>query len=379
VIRRGARRAATIAIGLGLGLGLAPAGCGDNAPVCDASHPFCAHLSDYGLFDDLASQAPADGVLPYEVNTPLFSDYATKERFLRLPPGEPATWNGTDALGLPVGTILVKTFGYLHDRRDPASGQRLLETRLLLHGADGWRGAAYVYRDDASEADLAEAGAVIDASWIHDDGTMRTNAYVVPNENQCKNCHGEHEKNVPTPLGPKARHLDRPGPGGENQLQHLIDLGLLVGAPPPDAWPRAPIASDPSTGNLDQRARAWLDINCGHCHNPRGAARTSGLYLDIFETDPSTFGVCKPPVATGRGSGGRPYDLVPGQPDQSILMYRISSTAPEIKMPELGRNLVDEEDVAMIRDWIEQMPGGCASVAGDAGGRAGRASERIRP
>jgi uncharacterized repeat protein (TIGR03806 family) len=355
--------------------------CGDNLHVCDATHPFCDELSQYHLFSDLAAQTPAPGVVPYDVNTPLFADYASKGRYLRLPPGTAATWSDTDALELPVGTILIKTFGYLHDRRDPSLGQRLLETRLLLHDESGWRGAAYVYRDDASDADLAIAGDVIDASWLDDTGAERTNSYVVPNENQCQSCHGEHDK-VPTPLGPKARHLNGPGPAGsgiDDQLQHLIDLGLLRGAPASDTWPRDPVASDPSTGTLDARARAWLDINCAHCHNPRGLARTSGLYLDVFETQPATFGVCKPPVATGRGSGGRAFDIVPGQPDASILIYRISSTEPAVKMPELGRNLVDDEDVAMIRDWISAMPGGCSPVAGNSAGHAQPPSQPAAP
>ena len=106
-----------------------------------------------------------------------------------------------------------------------------------------------------------------------------------------------------------------------------------------------------------------LHANCGHCHNPRGAARTSGLFLDIAETDPAVFGVCKPPVATGRGSGGLPFDIVPGNPDGSILVYRISSTDPEVRMPELGRNLVHEEGVALIREWISSMTGGCSGLS----------------
>jgi hypothetical protein len=119
------------------------------------------------------------------------------------------------------------------------------------------------------------------------------------------------------------------------------------------------VATDPSTGSLDARARGWLDINCSFCHNPTGMARTSGLFLDIGQTEPAKLGVCKPPVATGRGSGGRAYDIIPGAPDASIMMYRVESTEPEIKMPELGRNLVYDEGAALIREWITAMPGGC--------------------
>jgi uncharacterized repeat protein (TIGR03806 family) len=346
---------------LRVGVFVALAACSGGGEPCklpmgelgvDPSGTMCNKLSTYGWFDDLASQTPADGVFAYEVRTPLFADYATKDRFLWLPPGAQMTWSDTDSFDMPVGSVMIKTFSYLHDRRDPSAGRELLETRLLIHGDDGWYGAAYVY--DGDDATLKVAGSVIDASWIHDDGSERTNTYVVPNKNQCKDCHAEKAEHVISPIGPKARHLNTDG-----QLEALIARGWLAGAPAPEMWPQTPVATDPSTGSLDARARGWLDINCSFCHNPTGMARTSGLFLDIGQTEPAKFGVCKPPVATGRGSGGRAYDIIPGAPDASIMMYRVESTEPEIKMPELGRNLVYDEGAALIREWITAMPGGC--------------------
>ena len=351
-------------------LALAACGGGTDEPCGLGTNKLCDRLSQWNLFDDIAQQTPIDGVMPYDINTPLFSDYTTKQRFLVLPPGGTATWSDVDALDLPVDTVLVKSFSYLHDRRDPSQGRTLLETRLLIHGDEGWHGAAYVYDDDQTDAHLQVAGTILSESWIHDDGSPRTNDYVVPNANQCKNCHAEHD-NLSTPLGPKARHLNKAG-----QLEAMVAAGQLTGAPDPATWPKAPDAFDPGTGTLDQRARAWLDINCGHCHNPKGAARTSGLYLDITQTDPAVFGVCKPPVATGRGSGGLSYDIFPGQPDQSILVYRISSTAAEVKMPELGRNLVHEEGVALMREWITSMTGGCSGLAAGRGQPARQPARR---
>ncbi len=352
-----------------LAAALAACGGGDDdcalpgdGPGVDPDGRFCDRLSSYRLFEDTAAQRPAAGVIPYEVATPLFSDHTIKDRFLWLPPGEAMTWHDTDAFELPVGSVLVKTFSYPRDRRDPALGRRLLETRLLVRGSDSWRGVSYVYDGDGTDAKRAVAGALLDASWIHDDGAERTNRYAVPNQNQCKSCHAEHD-DVLDALGPKARHLNRPGPAGsgmDNQLQALIDRGALAGAPAPSAWPRGIDAADPGAGTLEERARAWLDVSCGACHNPRGGmARTSGLYLDITQTELAELGVCKPPVAAGAGSGGRLFGIVPGQPDASILVYRIESTEPEIKMPELGRNLVDDQGVALIRQWIAQLPGTC--------------------
>jgi uncharacterized repeat protein (TIGR03806 family) len=330
------------------------AACGGGGDeVCALDGKMCSHLSSWQLFDDIAAQTPAAGVIPYDLTTPLFSDYTTKDRFVRLPPGATATWSVDDPLGLPVGSVLVKTFSYLEDRRNPTGPRTLLETRVLVHGETGWHGSSYVYGNDRDDAKLAIAGALVPAEWIHDDGSARTNQYVVPNQNQCKLCHAEHDE-ILTPVGPKVRHLQ------PDRVQALIDGGALVDAPPRDQWPRAISAFDSASGTLDERARAWLDINCGFCHNPRGAARTSGLYLDYAETDPAKLGLCKAPVATGRGSGNLQYDIVPGLPDQSILIFRMQSTEPEIRMPELGRNLVHEEGVALIREWITAMPGACA-------------------
>lgn len=329
-----------------------PAGDG---PGFDLEGGLCQKLSTYRLFDDLTAQAPAAGVVPYDLNTALFSDYTTKDRFLVIPAGEAMQWQDVDALDMPVGTMIVKTFAYLADRREPDGARDLLETRLLLHRSTGWDAVAYIWNDDDTDAELALAGGTIHAAWIHDDGEPRENDWVVPNKNQCKNCHGEHDE-VITPLGPKARHVNRDG-----QLEAWVEDGMLSGAPD-DAttWPKLPAFDDEATGTVDERARAWLEINCAHCHNPTGAARTSGLDLRIAQTNPVEYGICKFPIAAGTGSGGRPYGIVPGDPDQSILQYRIEATDPEVRMPELGRSLVHDEGVALIRRWISEMtPTGC--------------------
>lgn len=324
----------------------------------------CKRLSTYRLFTDVVAQTPTAGLVPYDLNTPLFSDYTDKQRWLWLAPGQAMTWSDGDTFAMPVGTLIAKTFAYPFDRRDRSLGRRLLETRVLVHQAAGWKAAAYVY-DPATvdlpgglDATLSIPGDFLDAQWIHDDGSVRHNRYVVPNVNQCGQCHEETE-HVLGPIGPKARHLNRAAPGGGgNQLQGFIDRGQLTGAPAAGSWPRAPAFDDPGAP-LEGRARAWLDINCAHCHNPDGAARTSGLDLSLTQTDPVKIGVCKAPVAAGTGSGGRRFGIVPGQPDQSILVFRLESTAPEIRMPELGRNLVFAEGVALIRAWITALPGTC--------------------
>jgi uncharacterized repeat protein (TIGR03806 family) len=328
----------------------------------DPEEPFCELLSSYRFFLDGAEQVPNDGVLPYDLNTPLFSDYAAKHRFVWLPPATSALYDETDSFEFPVGTVVIKTFAYPFDARDPSLGERLLETRLLVRRAGGWDPITYIWNDAESEARRRIIGARLPVTWIDLDGESRSINYQVPNTNQCRECHEEHGE-VLGLLGPKARNLNRDfayADGTENQLARWSALGTLSGAPEPTQAPRAPVFDDPETGSVLERARAYLDVNCGNCHNPTGLARTSGLYLDVGETDPTRYGVCKPPVAAGQGSGNRRFDIVPGEPDASILVFRMESTAAGIAMPELGRQTVHEEGVAVVREWIAGLEGECA-------------------
>ena len=154
------------------------------------------------------------------------------------------------------------------------------------------------------------------------------------------------------PIGPRARNLNHVGPAGVNQLADWTERGILTGAP--EAPPSIPAAY--SDAPLGERARAWLDINCAHCHKAGGLASNSGLFLDWHETNPTGWGIHKRPTAAGRGSGDDLFVIEPGHPDQSILVHRIASTEPGVLMPELGRTVVDEKGLALIREWITALP-----------------------
>ncbi len=341
---------------------LAISGCADRAshePALAPVVPF-ARLSQYGLFvGDAAAQSPAPGVIPYELNSALFSDYAAKYRFVKMPRGTHATYFEDDVFEFPVGTVIAKTFAYLTDARDPSQGRRLIETRILKRDPGGWKGLPYIWNAAQTDAMLDVAGDIVDVSWIHTDGRSRTNNYIIPNANQCKGCHQAGESVLP--IGPKVRNLNREFAyfdGKENQLDHWARAGALAGAPAADLAPRLPVWDDPKSGSFDARARAWLEINCAHCHSPAGPARNSGLDLLASQRKATSFGILKPPVAAGLGSGGLQYDIVPGEPDRSIMVYRIASTHPGVMMPELGKRLVHEEGVALIRQWIAAMADG---------------------
>lgn len=361
------------------------AGCGQDGPGVTL-HPADAppaRLSEWGLFRaDGQNFALGEGVIPYDLNTPLFSDYALKLRTVWMPAGRQAVYREDRELDFPVGTIIGKTFhyekaeGWSRDefrvvRADRESGLDaaqqlnlddyvLVETRLLVRYEDGWRALPYVWNAAQDDASLEVAGDLLRMELTGPAGTESV-SYVVPDANQCGGCHTpDHTAGDLRPLGPRARQLNRPyawwGETG-SQLDHWADHGLLSGfdAAPPDGvrWSR------PGEATVEQRARAYLDANCAHCHNAAGAADTSALHLNIEAPLDRKFGLCKTPVAVGRGSGDRTYDIYPGRPDESIVVFRMQHSDPAIAMPELGRSVVHAEGVTLISDWIRSMNGEC--------------------
>ncbi len=333
-----------------LALGLAWAGLVSASPspqVDDAlilSDALPPRLQDFGLLVD--GKTPAPGVVPYHLNTPLFSDYAEKFRFMHLPKGKKAKATGDGLLDFPVGTVLIKSFGYPADMRAPDKDLRILETRLLIHRASGWVALPYVWNADGTEATLKRAGQRMDVSWTHLDGQTRTISYAVPNANQCKGCHVSGT--AMTPIGPKVRNLD-----DGHQLQALAQAGLLSGKT--QAVRPMPVWDKPESGSVAARARAYLDVNCSHCHNKAGPADTSGLWLDWDQPADTNLGIGKRPTAAGRGSVGLDFAIKPGDPAASYLVGRMASTEPGIAMPELSRSMAHEEGVALVSQWVREM------------------------
>nr|WP_310522651.1 SO2930 family diheme c-type cytochrome [Polymorphobacter sp.] len=309
-------------------------------------------LAAYGLFTDTAGRTPAPGVRPYTLNTPLFSDYAEKFRYVWMPPGTAARYTPTGVLDFPIGTTLVKTFAYPADFRAPANDVRLIETRLLVRRASGWVPLSYVWNAAQTEAVLKRAGTRVPVTFIDTNGQSRAVDYAVPNTNQCKQCHQQGSE--ATPIGPTAANLNGPLNGqGENQLASWTASGHLTGLPA--NAPRLARWDNPSEP-VAARARAYLDVNCGHCHSRAGFASNSGLYLQHDETSPAHQGILKRPVAAGRGSGGRQFSIVPGDPDSSILLHRMEASEPGVMMPQFGRTLAHAEGIALIRQYIAGMP-----------------------
>ena len=189
---------------------------------------------------------------------------------------------------------------------------------------------------------------------------------MVPDVNQCAACHVVDTADEKLrPIGPKARHLNRPfayETGSANQIAAWIELGLLDRAEAPEAAPKAYAweAGVPlSAVERNAAARAYLDINCAHCHSRTGPADTSGLFLEPWEPGGPNLGICKPPIAAGRGTGNRIFAIVPGDADASILVHRMESERADIMMPELGRSLADVAGAQLIAAWVDALPGDC--------------------
>jgi uncharacterized repeat protein (TIGR03806 family) len=316
------------------GSAVAPPGV-NQALIDDDTLP--PKLSAFGLFRGGDPALPVNAIR-YTLRTPLFSDYADKTRFISLPAGQKAAVGADGRIAFPVGTVLVKSFGWAD-----VNGGRPVETRLLIHRKAGWVALPYIWDADGRDATLKVAGGRLPVRFRAPDGQVHHVSYAVPNKNQCKDCHSRSGALVP--IGPKA---------GNFILTDRAAARYFAGAAA--LKPGMPRWDVPATGNINQRARAYLDVNCAHCHHPAGSASNSGLFLGWDESGGKALGIGKRPVAAGRGSGGHDFAIDPGHPERSILLYRLESLDPGIAMPELGRSTVHREGAALLREWIAQMP-----------------------
>lgn len=299
-------------------------------------------LSAFGLFRGNDPKTPATGV-GYTLRAPLFSDYTDKHRFISIPVGKKAKVGADGVIDFPVGTVLVKSFGW-----SDVNDGRPVETRLLIRRAGGWSALPYIWDADGKDATLALGGRRVPVTFKSPDGETHNIRYAVPNKNQCKECHSLNGEIVP--IGPKARNFILDSAASEKLRSLYFENPAALKLTMPQ-W------DDPTSGSVETRARAYLDVNCAHCHNPAGSASNSGLFLR-WTDDPTTvnYGIGKRPTAAGRGSGGMDFAIAPGDPDHSFLIYRLESTDPGIAMPEVGRSTVHREGAALLRQWIAEMP-----------------------
>jgi len=291
------------------------------------------HLRDTGLYADASTSRLHPGVLPFSPQYPLWSDGATKRRWILLPAGTSVDATTPDAWEFPRGTKLWKEFSH---------GGRV-ETRFIERVMDGtWRYASYVWSADGEDAVLAPAAGIRDLPVPSAPGVR----YTIPAQDDCRACH----EGAPVPvLGFSALQLSP-------DLRSLAASGLLVHLPM-DLMANPPrIAAANAT---ERAALGYLHGNCGHCHNDEGP-------LAVLEMSMAQRVGAKAPadavlrslagVSSQFRMAGGTARVAPGQPDASVVALRMRSREPLQQMPPLGTKVVDVEAMSMIGRWIESLP-----------------------
>jgi uncharacterized repeat protein (TIGR03806 family) len=312
------------------------------------------NLSDYKFFiGDMNELNPAQGIYSYTITSSLFSDYTSKERLIYLPEDTNMEYQGDfNVLNFPIGTIIIKNFIYYNDIRNKSLGRTIIETRLLVKKETKWKPFAYKWNNEQTEATRLIVGGTTTATTIIDNGTLKgIERYVIPRELDCRTCHNLNKEL--TPIGPKPANLNLMMKDDQslNQLDFFIENGIL------DEYDySATQIPDYSDSTLDPiiRGRAYLDANCAFCHRQGGTANANGLYINWdFDGAEIHTGVYK--IPTNYNAPQLQYDIVPGNPDESILFYRMTQTeAPDV-MPQLGRSVNHNVGIEIIREYIYNL------------------------
>jgi uncharacterized repeat protein (TIGR03806 family) len=292
---------------------------------------FLPVLSDYNLYEgNLTDLKPARGTELYEITSHLFVDYAEKQRLIKLPEGSKMIFYGNGLPGFPDGTILVKTFYYYNDKTDPASGKNIIETRLLVKSQSQWKVGTYIWNEQQTEAALITTGTDINVSWKDKDKEIKKVLFHIPSNSECSECHLINEADIP--IGPKIMNMNRDVVRDGisiNQLSYFQNIGWL------DSFEAAAAATLPDYENPDyplhERARAYLDMNCAHCHSSAGSASFIELFLE-YQT---------------------PFDSTNIMAQKGEIINRMQS--PDMPMPDLGTSVIDAEGFELIKQYINSL------------------------
>jgi uncharacterized repeat protein (TIGR03806 family) len=311
-------------------------------------------LSQTGAFADAKQLEPANNLLPYDLVLPFWSDSAVKARFVAIPDAK-VGFSPTGEWTFPPGTVFTKTFELPTDSTHPQAKRRL-ETRLLVVDRNGGvYGVTYKWRADLSDADLVGAEGLHEDVTVRDASGTHQQTWYYPSRTDCLVCHNGHTNG---PLGPKTRQMNRdvryPDGITENQLRRWNRLGLFDTKLDEQAIASYPTLarSDDTSRSIEDRARSWLDANCGHCHRPGG---TVANFDARYETPLAEQHLIDGPVLIDQNID-RARVISPHDPWRSVALMRVNTNG-EIRMPPLARNTIDKQGAALLRDWIESLPG----------------------
>lgn len=318
-------------------------------------------LSDYHFFEgEIRDQIPSLNVVEYEPASTLFTDYASKKRFIWMPNGVAATYVADDKiLNFPVGTVLIKTFYYTTIQ--PGNVTKIIETRLMIRKDDGWKFYEYLWNDDQTDADLVSGidftnGSTKNITFAKPSGEIVTTDYRIPSDAECFACHKINE--TATPIGVKPQNLNHNhiyGNRSKKILQKLVDQGYLESYPSSIA---STVDYHDTTQPLDLRLRSYLDANCAHCHQDEARCYYRPIRLPFSQSNvDSNIGICL--LADEEISPTLQKVITPGNISKSIMHYRMISNDESERMPLIGRTIVHDEGVALLEQYISSLTQRC--------------------
>lgn len=297
------------------------------------NHNFQHLLSEYELFKGNMNELnPSDDVKKFELTTELFTDYAYKQRLFKLPSGTTITVKNDGTFIFPNGTIISKTFYYPTVEDDSDLELHIIETRLLLKEDNKWNVAVYEWDREQTEAFLINEGTKRNVKWMDDDGNIRTTRYRIPSLAECTTCHQAIEKVVP--IGPKLSNMNHEITVNQkniNQLEYLESAGVIT------SFNRNGIQFLPDWNNtdypLEKRARAYLDVNCAHCHSSTGIADHTSLFLS-YDHSLNQSGISQ---------------------KRNQIERRMQSRWRGEKMPMIGTTVIHDEGVELIKEYLKSL------------------------
>ena len=319
-----------------------------------ASRPLPTLLSETGAFTNHTTLAPNPGLVPFTVNSPLWSDAAVKTRWMALATNASVTFAANGEWSFPNGIVFVKHFALATNDTNPSQLKRL-ETRLLVIGTNGLAyGAGYKWRADNSDADLVQTLTNEIITITTANGT-RTQTWSYPGRQDCLTCHTIPAGGV---LGVKTRQLN--GDFGyltnapDNQLRIWNQLSLFSAPINEAAIPTysklVPITD--TNAPLATRVRSYLDANCASCHRPGGGIQAN--FDARFDTAPVNQGIVSGAVQNSQGVSNA-FVVAPGDIARSILHLRDNNVGTSLQMPPLAKNVVDTNYIAVLSAWINQL------------------------
>lgn len=327
-------------------------------------------LSDYHFFvGDMKNQVPESDVLPYEPASSLFTDYAHKKRFVWIPKGMKATYDGDgNVLQLPVGSAIIKTFYY--EKVQPLNTTKIIETRLMIRKADGWIFAEYLWNNDQTEAYLDMNGSNVSIDYKDENNILQSVPnYRIPNVVQCIICHKSKQmvNNVEVdtyiPIGIKPQNLNfdyNYGNETKNQLTKWIEKGILQNNFSLPSEANTAIDYKDASKPLEKRVRSYLDINCAHCHQDNRHCDYRPMRFSFTESGDiqngrANLGICVDTQDMQDFPPALSKIISPGNVNRSMLYYRLNTTNENFRMPLHGRTVIHTEGVNLLQQWINTL------------------------